>query len=108
MNLRLSLPALALAGLTVGTLPGIALAQSQDPAQATQTQATGGDAAEAEEPETKRVCVMEKKTGSNFPRKVCRTVRSDMEDAQGQAGLDDLRQGREAQQISQQMGRSPG
>lgn len=110
MNLRSTLPALALVGLAAGAVPGIALAQTQESAQPAETQATNGDTAgatEAEEPKTKRVCVMEKPIGSNFPRKVCRTVRTGMGDADGQDGLDDLRAGREAQQNTQRSGGGP-
>ncbi|WP_427968360.1 hypothetical protein [Altererythrobacter sp.] len=54
---------------------------------------------EAKKP--KKVCHMETPTGSNFPRRVCRTVSSDSDDIQGMGTLSDLRRAREAQQGTQ-------
>lgn len=107
MNIRFYLPAMAAIGLTAGALPAVAVAQSQDPAEASESQAATDTSGDTAEPETKRVCTMEKKTGSNFPRKVCRTVSNDSDDPEGIGALNDYRQRREAQQNTQQLGRSP-
>ncbi len=74
------------------------------PAAAQGQQDTDGAKVNAEnaKPETKKVCRVEARTGSNMPRRVCRELADG--DAKGLDGLDQLREDRDRQQQTQRTG----
>lgn len=65
--------------------------------------ADNGDAdkivVEGAKPQTKKICKVETKLGSNLPRRTCREVGAD--EANKLNGLDQLREARDAQQNTQ-------
>ncbi len=58
--------------------------------------------AEDAKPETKKVCRVEARTGSNMPRRVCRELVEG--DGKGLDGLNQLREDRDHQQQTQRVG----
>ena len=88
-----------------GLILSAALAGLASPVLA-QGQATGGKSDEdilvEGEAQPKKVCKMEAKTGSNLVRRVCRTVND--KESQGMDRLNEMREARDAQQRTQQMG----
>jgi hypothetical protein len=86
----------AVAGLSLPTLAYAGEKQAQATAEEDDDIIVEG------EQQPKKVCKMEAKTGSNLVRRVCRTVGD--KDAQGMDRLEEMRQARDAQQRTQQMG----